>query len=100
MGAGSISVLYSICLGVMKKKVELQDGYREPFSELLSQHAHLPAHDLRLPHSHVPLLQAVARGFPAVVCLVTEHTHVRDALEAQVTINVLTKTPRLVVQPT
>lgn len=99
MGDESIFVLYSICFGVMKMKVELQDSYREPFSDLLSQHAHLPACDLWLPHLHVPLPQAAALGSPAGVS--GDSTPVSEmALEVQATINVLTKNPYLVVQPT
>lgn len=58
----------------MKKKVELQSSYREPFSDLLNQHSHPAAHDLWFPYFHAPLSQAVALGSPAGVCLVTADT--------------------------
>lgn len=72
-GGGSSFVLCLIHLGVMEKKAELQDSYRKPFSDLLNQHSHPPAHDIRLPYFHAPLPQAVALRFPAGVCLVTAH---------------------------
>lgn len=84
----------------MKKKVELQDSYRGLFPELLSQHAHPPAHDLKAPILPPSSPRGSCTGLPSW-CVSGDSTSMSEmALEVQVTVNVLTKNPHLVVQPT